>query len=315
MTNTNKSKTCINVGVDVGKHHLDVCLYKKAIYFQVTNCKEGIRQLLKRLAYYRVERLVMEATGRYEFQLAEAAYDRGLPVCIVKPLSVRRYARAIDQLAKTDKLDVNLLAEFAAVVCPRVSPQKSKRLIRIKDLLIRRRQLIAMHTQEMNRLHIMGKTFEASIRRVLNLFDKEVERVETQLDKLVQAHSEWALKKALLLTVPGVGNTLAYTLLADMPELGALSNKQAASLAGLAPINRDSDRMRGKRRIQGGRASVRTTLYMATLSPIQCNPILKHFYQKLVEKGKHKKVAITACMRRFITILNAILRDNTAWTH
>ena len=315
MTNTKKSKSLINVGVDVGKSNLDVFLYEKDIYFQVTNNKEGIKQLLKRLSYYDIERIVMEATGRYEFALAEAAYAKGLPVCIVKPLSVRRYAGAIDQLAKTDKIDAKVLAEFAAIVQPRISPQKSKRLILIKDLLVRRRQLIEIRTQEMNRSQIMGKTFQASIRRVIKLMNKEIERVETQLDKYVQEHEEWSLKKEILLTVPGVGNTLAYTLLADMPELGSMNNKQAAALAGLALVNRDSGKLRGKRRIQGGRATVRTTLYMATLSAIQCNPILKHFYKKLVDNGKHKKVAITACMRRFITILNAMLRDNTQWAY
>ena len=315
MTNRTKSKSLINVGVDVGKYHLDVHLYEKDIHFQVTNTPEGIQRILKRLSYYQVERIVMEATGRYEFNLAEAAYLKNLPVCIVKPLSVRRYAGAIDQLAKTDRIDAAVLSQFAAVVQPRLSSQKSKRLIRIKDLLARRRQIIEMRTKEMNRLQIMGKSLETSCRRILRVFDQEVKRLEKQLDTQVQEETEWSDRKALLLTVPGVGNTLAYTLLADMPELGNMNNKQAAALSGLAPINRDSGRMRGKRRIQGGRTCVRTTLYMATLSAIQCNPILKAFYKKLVTQGKHKKVAITACMRKFITILNAMVRDNTVWAY
>jgi len=172
-----------------------------------------------------------------------------------------------------------------------------------------------MRTKELNRIQVMGKSFETSCRRIIKTLDTEIARIEKQLDRCVQQQSEWSERKAILMTAPGVGNTMAYTLLADMPELGALTNKQAAALVGVAPINRDSGRSRGKRRIQGGRACVRTTLYMATLSAIQCNPIIKHFYQQLVAQGKHKKVAITACMRKFITMLNAMVRDQVAWAY
>ena len=159
MTNRKKSKTIINVGVDVGKQFLDVCIYEKAMHWQEENTVQGIKRLLKRLAHYEVERLVMEATGRYEFNLAQAAYEKNIPVCIVKPLSVRRYAGAIEQLAKTDKIDAVLIAEFAAIVQPRATPQKSKNLIAIKDLIARRRQLMGLRTQELNRIKIMGKVF------------------------------------------------------------------------------------------------------------------------------------------------------------
>lgn len=315
MTNTKKSKSIVNVGIDVGKQKLDVHIYEKAIYFRADNNPQGIQQVLKRLSYYQVERLVMEATGRYEFDMAQAAYLKGLPVCIVKPLNVRRYAGAIEQLAKTDQIDAALIAEFAAVVKPRVTPRKSRSLIKIKDLLARRRQIMEMRIKELNRLKIMGKAFEASCQRMIRYFDREVVCLEKSLDKLIIEQTEWTQKRALLLSAPGVGNTLVYTLLADLPEMGSLNNREIASLVGVAPINRDSGRFRGKRRIKGGRASVRTTLYMATLSATQCNPIIKHFYRKLVEQGKHKKVAITACMRKFITILNAMVRDNIEWVH
>lgn len=315
MTNLTKSKSVINVGVDVGKSSLDVCIYEKQLHWQDENNAEGIKRILKRLAYYQVERLAMEATGRYEWALAEAAFTRGIPVCILKPLSVRRYAGAIEQLAKTDKIDSAVIAEYAAVVQPRPTPKKSKNLIAIKDLLARRRQVMEMRTKELNRIKVMGKSFERSCNRLIKVFDTEVKRLEKQLDKHVQEQSEWAQKKAILMTAPGVGETLAYTLLADMPELGSLNNKQSASLVGVAPINRDSGRLRGKRRIQGGRAGVRTTLYMATLSATQCNPVIKSFYTRLVEQGKHKKVALTACMRKFITMLNAMVRDNVEWAY
>ena len=161
----------------------------------------------------------------------------------------------------------------------------------------------------------MGTRLEASCRRILKSIEKEIEWVEKQLDKAVQAHSAWSEKKQRLLTVPGIGNTMAYTLLADMPELGSMSNKQAAALIGVAPINRDSGKLRGKRRVYGGRKAVRTTMYMAMLSAIQCNPVLKAFYQHLVAKGKHKKVAIVACMRKLITMLNAMIRDECDWAY
>lgn len=313
MTISNKSKSSVNVGVDVGKDTLDICIHEKSLHWQEANTPEGVRALLNRLARYQVERLVMEATGRYQLLLAEQAYVKEIPVCIVKPLSIRRYAGAIDQLAKTDKIDAQVIAEFAAVIKPRTTPAKSKKLILIKDLLARRRQVMEMRTQEMNRLQIMGKHVAPSCKRLLNCLDKEVARLEKLLNEQVEAEDEWAQKKDLLKTAPGIGNTMVYTLLADLPELGSMSNKQAAKLVGVAPLNRDSGKLKGKRRIYAGRASVRTTLYMATLSATQCNPVIHGFYQRLVATGKHKKVALIACMRKFIVILNAMLRDNMAW--
>lgn len=313
MTISNKSKSSVNVGVDVGKDTLDICIHEKALHWQEANTPDGVRALLNRLARYQVERLVMEATGRYQLLLAEQAYVKEIPVCIVKPLSIRRYAGAIDQLAKTDKIDAQVIAEFAAVIRPRTTPAKSRKLILIKDLLARRRQVMEMRTQELNRLQIMGKSVAPSCKRLLNYLDKEVARLERLLDEQVEAEEEWAEKKELLKTAPGIGNTMVYTLLADLPELGSMSNKQAAKLVGVAPLNRDSGKIKGKRRIYAGRAGVRTTLYMATLSATQCNPVIRTFYQRLVAMGKHKKVAITACMRKFIVILNAMLRDNMAW--
>lgn len=313
MANLTKSKTVVNVGVDVGKQYLDVCIHEKEIYWREENTVAGIKRILKRLSYYQVERLVMEATGRYEFELAQLAYSRKLPVCIVKPLLVRRYAGANDQLAKTDKLDAQIIAEFGAILKPKVTPAKSKNLIAIKDLITRRRQLVNLRTQESNRSGIMGKALAVSCRRIIRYLNAEIERIEKQLARHVAEQAEWTEKQGLLKTVPGVGNTLIYTLLADLPELGTLNNKEISKLVGVAPMNRDSGRMRGKRRIQGGRAAIRTVLYMATLSATQCNPVIKAFYNKLVAQGKHKKVALTACMRKFIIILNTIIKNKTEW--
>jgi transposase len=172
-----------------------------------------------------------------------------------------------------------------------------------------------MRTQELNQLQIMGKSFEASCRRILRCLDAEVQRMEKRLNQLVEQQAAWSEQKTILLSAPGVVDTLAYTLLADLPELGSLSNKQVAALVGVAPFNRDSGKSRGKRRIKGGRAGVRTILYMATLSATQCNPIIRAFYRQLVEQGKHKKVALTACMRKFITMLNAMVRDQVTWAY
>jgi transposase len=315
MTNNKQSKSIVNVGIDVGKASLDVYIYEKAIHWQEDNTSEGIQRILKRLFYYQVERLVMEATGRYEFLLAEAAHNKRLPVCIVKPLSVRRFAGAINQTAKTDKIDSAVIAEFAAIVQPKATPRKSKNLIAIKDLIARRRQLMGLRTQELNRIRIMGKAFEVSCKRIIRCLDKEVERMEKRLAKHVEEQAEWTEKQTILKTAPGVGDTLTYTLLADLPELGNLTNREVSALVGVAPMNRDSGKLRGKRRVQGGRASVRTVLYMATLSATQCNPVIRSFYRQLVAQGKHKKVAITACMRKFIIILNAMVRDKTEWAY
>jgi len=315
MTNLKQSKSNVNVGVDVGKYELDVCIYEKQLHWRDANTSEGIKRSLKRLAHYHVERLVMEATGRYEFNLAQAAYEKQLPVCIVKPLRIRRFAGAIEQLAKTDKLDAELIAEFAFRVQPEVTPEKSKSLLAIKDLMARRRQLMNIRTQEMNRPHMVDKLLVSSCKRIIKTLDQEIQRIEKRLAKHVEDQTEWTEKQAILKSAPGVGDTLIYTLLADLPELGDLSRGEVGKLVGVAPMNRDSGKMKGKRRIQGGRHSVRTILYMATLSATQCNPVIKAFYQQLVAQGKHKKVAITACMRKFIIMLNAMVRDRCVWVY
>lgn len=313
MTKRKLSKSIIHVGVDVGKWFLDVWIHEKRLHFQVANTQAGITQLLKRLSRYDVKILVMEATGRYQLGLAEACFRKGLAVSIVQPGAIKGFARSKQILVKTDKLDAEVIADYAATMQPAVTPAKSKNLIRIKDLLARRRQVMNLRTIELNRKQVMGKTLEASCNRILKVLDQEVARLEKQLDAAIEQQAEWAEKKVLLQTVPGIGNTMVYTLLADLPELGSMSNKQAAALVGVAPLNRDSGKLRGKRRIKGGRYAVRTTLYMATLSATLCNPVIKQFYEHLVRQGKHKKVALTACMRKMITILNAMVRDNEPW--
>ena len=238
--------------------------------------------------------------------------------CILAVMNIRNncsLTRVLEQLAKTDRIDAGIIAQYAAVIQPRATPQKSKNLIAIKSLITRRRQLVNLRTQEMNRKGIMGKDLSVSIKRIIGHIDTEIKRIEKRLSNHVKDQAEWTEKQSIVKSMPGVGDTLTYTLLADLPELGDLTNREISSLVGVAPINRDSGRMRGKRRIQGGRAAIRTVLYMATLSATQCNPVIKAFYKKLVSQGKHKKVALTACMRKFIIILNTMVKNKTEWAY
>jgi len=226
---------------------------------------------------------------------------------------VRRFAGAQGILAKTDELDARVIAQFGAVMKPEVRALQSKQTLQIKDLLCRRRQLVRLRTQELNRCSIMPKFLQGSLKRMIKNLDAEIRRIAKALDKALTGVSEWQIKKDVLLSAPGVGDNLMYTLLGELPELGQLNKKEIAALVGVAPMNRDSGKLRGKRRIRGGRAQVRTMLYMGTLSATQHNPLIKAFYQRLVAEGKHKKVALTACMRKFITILNAMVRDGNTW--
>ena len=308
MTNK-KEKTGINVGVDVGKYQLDIYLWERAKHFRVDNNAAGIRKAIGILNRYPLARIVMEATGRYEMDFATAAFEKGFPVCIVRPVLIRQFARAADQRAKTDRLDAQFIARFGAVMTPRETAQKTRNLQLIKDLVVRRRQLIAACTKELNREKIMGKTLARSCARLVKLINKEITWVEERLARAVEAEAAWSERKNLLETAPGVGKALVWSLLSEMPELGTLNTKQIAALAGLAPINRDSGKSQGKRRILGGRHGVRTTLYMATLSAVQCNPVIGGFYRRLVDQGKHKKMALTAAMRKFISMLNIKTHD------
>ena len=273
----------------------------------------GVRDLMRRLARYTVQRIVVEATGRYERLVLEACIAKQRPIVVVNPIKVRRFAGAIGQLAKTDAIDAQLIAQFAAVVKPEVLNHADEKVLYVRDLLARRRQLMVMRTMELNRAQIMPKSLGRSHRALVRVLDKELTWIDNKLKAAVDAVPQWQQLREQLLSVPGVGEVVVYTLMGDLPELGKLNQKKIAALTGLAPMNRDSGKLRGKRRIQGGRSTVRTVLYMATLSAIQCNPVIADFYRRLVATGKHKKVAITACMRKFITILNAMVRDGNRW--
>jgi transposase len=308
-----KIENNINVGIDVGKHQLDVFIHERQIHFTTTNDPSGIRYLLGRLARYNLERVVVEATGRREYQLVLAAAERGFPVIICQPIKVRKYAGAKGVLAKTDKFDSEVLADYAAVMKPDVRPIALGNIRQIKDLTARRRQLIEMNTMEKNRLDVMPKELLTDIRRHIRHVDTQIAKLDKVINKLVDSIDEWRDKRARLLTVPGIGPQVVNTLLADLPELGKLDNKQIAALVGLAPFNHDSGAHRGKRRIRGGRASVRTILFMSIMTAVQHNPAIRTMYQRLLNNGKIKKVALVACMRKMIIILNTMVKNQTNW--
>jgi len=292
---------------------LKTLIFELELHWQVSNDQDGIKKLLTKLDRYKLTRILVEATGGYERLLAESCAERNMPIIIVQPIQVRQFAKAQGILAKTDKIDARLIAQFGVMLQPDIRPLPSKKVRYIKDLVARKRQLNEARTQEPNRLNKAPKVLLASHKRLLKVLDKEILWVNDKLSKEIIEPSEWKQTYDIISSVPGVGDGVAFTLLAELPELGRLSNRQISALCGLAPFNRDSGQMRGKRRIRGGRAPIRTVLYMAMLSAIQHNPVMKKFYQHLVAQGKHKKVALTACMRKMMTILNAMVRDNKAW--
>lgn len=303
----------VNIGADIGKTFLDILIHERDRYWQIENTKAAIHKWIKEIRRFKIQRVVIEATGRYERLFYELLVEAGIPVVIVNPLRVRRYAGAAGILAKTDKVDAKIIAEFGAIMQPEVLPPESKIQRQIKDLLVRRRQIMMMRTMEMNRGKVMPKYLQADYRRHIKFLNAEIERVDKKLDKAIKSEELWRAKREQLETVPGVGKLLATTLIAELPELGNLNPKEIAALVGVAPFNRDSGSLRGKRRIRGGRAPVRTILYMATLSATIHNPIIRDFYRRLVSQGKHKKVALTASMRKMIVVLNAMVRDGTHW--
>lgn len=302
-----------NIGIDVGKTFLDIYILELDRHWQIYNTVDDIKKLIKTLNRFNLDRVVVEATGGYERRVVEAMAEAEIPIVVVQPMNVRNFAKAQGILAKTDKIDARIIAQFAAIMKPEIRPISSKKVRHIRDLLARKRQLMEARTQELNRKHKAEKHILATHNRSIKFLDKEIEWVNTRLAKEVAEVTEWENTYNLLLSVPGIGDGVAYTLLGELPELGKLTNRQIGALTGLAPYNRDSGKMKGKRRISGGRAPIRTVLYMAMLSAIQCNPIIKTFYERLVADGKHKKVALTACMRKMMTILNAMIRDEKEW--
>ncbi len=302
-----------NIGIDVGKETLDIYVYETDGYWQETNTEDGIRRLIHRLKRFHLTRVLVEATGGYERSFVEASTEHDIPVIIVQPIQVRQFARAQGLFAKTDKIDARLIAQFGVRMEPRVKSLPGKKVRLVKDLLARKRQLMEMRTMELNRYQKAQKIVEPSHRRLIKLLDKEIESINQKLTTEVASVEAWQRTYEIVSSVPGIGDGVAFTLLGELPELGRINNRQIGALCGLAPFNRDSGKMKGKRRIRGGRAPIRTVLFMAMLSAIQHNPVIQRFYKRLVALGKHKKVAITACMRKMMTILNTMVHNNAEW--
>jgi transposase len=301
------------IGIDVGQKDLDVIAWGEAGGAQYPNSLPGIKRLLKSLDREGVDLIVIEATGGYEYQVVKELAQAGLPVALVNPTRVRRFAQAGGQMAKTDRLDAQVLSHFGKVMQPEVFVLKSEEEERLSELITRRRQLVEMITAEKNRLCTAREHIVMRIKAHIKWMETQVAEIEAEMMDWVSTNPAYQEKIAQLLSVPGVGTITALTLVAQLPELGLVNRKQIASLVGVAPLNRDSGRYRGKRRTLGGRSAVRSTLYMAALSACRHNPVIKEFYQRLLSQGKEKKVALTACMRKLLLILNAIARDHQPW--
>lgn len=305
--------TEINIGIDTSATQLDIYVRPNGDAFSVKNTPDGIKEAVKRLRAYQPTRVLIEATGRLEMNFVCAADKAGLPVVVCNPGQVRQFAKAAGRVAKTDALDAQDIAHFGEALKPRLTQLKPKELRQISDLLTVRSQCLEMSTMQKNRLKRMPKSVHAPISRILKSIQKEIAKIDDQLDKLMDQIQDWKDKRDLLLSAKGVGKVLTYTLMSELPELGRLNRKEIASLVGIAPMNRDSGSYEGKRYIRGGRHKVRTVLFMSMLSAIQCHPKLKPMYQRLVAAGKPKKVALIACMRKQLIILNTMMKNGTHW--
>ena len=309
----NTAVTCV-MGVDVSKQWLDVASTETPQIERVAHTAKGIDRVLAWARELGAERITVEATGGWQTPLVAALAEAGLPVVVVNPRQVRAYARAAGQLAKTDRIDARVLCDFTLAVQPPLRPLKDDQAQALSALLARRQQLLAMRTAEKNRLALGAKgKVRQNIRDHVQWLDRHLSDTDRELQKLIEASPVWQAQADLLTSAPGIGDTTARVLIGQLPELGHLNRKQIAALSGLAPFNRDSGTLRGQRVVWGGRREVRQALYMATLSAIRSNPPIRAFYARLKANGKPSKVALTACMRKFLTMLNAMLRDQTPW--
>ena len=303
----------IYVGIDVSKGRLDVAIGEQGEFWNVANDEKGIAKLVERMKEVRPELIVLESTGGLELPVMGELYACKIPVALVNPGRVREFARSIGLLAKTDKLDARLLARFAEAVKPPVTHLPDEQEQHLIALVTRRRQLIEMLVAEQNRLNTVRLSLRENLEEHITWLHKALKGLDQEIQEFIHQSPVWNDKQDLLQSVPGVGPVTASTLLAELPELGKLDRKKIAALVGVAPFNDDSGHRRGKRRVKGGRGSVRNVLYMAALSTSRFNPILRPFYERMLQRGKEKKVALTACMRKLLIFLNAILRDQKRW--
>lgn len=302
------------VGIDISKNSLDVHCLPDGNSFSVPNKREGHRQIISHLPKPGACLVVVEATGGYERQLVAELAAAGQHVAVVNPRQVRDFAKALGILAKTDRIDASVIARFGQQVHPRPLAEVHEKQLELGQLVTRRRQLVDLRTAETNRKEtVTSKNVRRSIQQVIDTLNKELKRVEKSILSLVESNDDWKGKAELLQSTPGVGKTTAATLLADLPELGTLNRYEIAALVGLAPFNRDSGRFKGKRSVWGGRATVRSALYMAAITAKRWNPVIRAFAQRLISQGKKPKVVTTACMRKLLVILNSMVKTQTHW--
>ena len=300
------------IGIDVSKATLDVAVHDGATSVH-PNTPDGIAAVVALAVALRPQGIVLEATGTYHLPVAAALASAGLAVAIVNPGQVRQFARSTGQRAKTDRLDAQLLAHFAAVVQPAARPLPDEATQELAALVDRRRQLLDMHVAERNRLAVARPSVQRDIQKHLRYLEVALDRADTDLDDWMRRSPVWREKEDLLRSVPGIGPQTARRMLADLPELGRLSRREVAALVGLAPFAQESGTWRGRRRCAGGRRAIRAVLYMATVAATRCNPIIKAHYTRLRAAGKPAKLALTACMRHLLTILNAMAKTQQRW--
>ena len=300
-------------GIDVSKDTLDVGVYPGGETWHDTNNEEGINRIFEKLREVSPERVVLEPTGGLEYPVVERLLAEGMPVVMINPRQVRDFARSLGRLAKTDKLDALILARYGEAIKPSVRALPDEATRELKTLLVRRRQLLNMLTSENNRLLSAGSRVRLQIKEHIGWLKEALKDVEKELSEMVKSSLIWKGEANILRSAPGVGKTLTVTMIGDVPELGKVDGEQISALIGVAPFNKDSGQMRGQRGIWGGRRNVRNVLYMATLVATRCNPVIKAFYQRLLADHKPKKVALVACMRKLLVILNAMVRDGTYW--
>jgi len=302
------------IGIDIAKNTIEISVRPSGEHWSASTEPDVLIRTVDRLAALEPATIVMEATGGYEARVASLLSTAGLPVAVVNPRQVRDFARAAGILAKTDAIDARVLALFAEKMKPECRPVPSEDEQTLKELISRRRQLVDMRTAELNRRQqTISPQVHKSISTLIESINQELDTIEREIKTRIKADSAWRAKDKVIQSAPGIGETTASMLIAEMPELGTINRRKIASLGGLAPMNRDSGTFRGRRMITGGRSSIRAGLYMPMLSAIRCNPQIKTFYNRLIADGKPKQVAITACMRKMLTMLNAMIRDNQPW--
>jgi transposase len=301
------------VGIDVAQATLDIAVRPTAETWQVSNDEPGLTTLLPQLQALAPTLIVLEATGGYQGPVTAALATAGLPVVVVNPRQVRAFAQAVGILAKTDRIDARVIAHFAEAVRPTPRPLPDAETQELRALVLRRRQILAMLTAERNRLGTAPRRIQRAIQEHIAWLEGQLSGLDADLTTTLERSPLWQAKAELLRSIPGVGPVLSRTLLAQVPELGTVSHKQLAALVGVAPFNRDSGTLRGRRAVYGGRREVRAVLYMGALVATRCNPVIKVLYTRLRAAGKAKKVALTACMHKLLTIMNAMVRSLTPW--